>query len=132
MEICLNFSAVSDMGLANLPTLKEYRTFSNTFDLSDVTSSGMSAIPAMHLWKHGMPYSQSSDNAHSDASLHLGRRMRAAIVLILLHITVGSAPQLPGKACANSKLSSSSKYQLREPGLRGTQQNNSYFRYILN
>lgn len=47
-----------------------------------------------------MPHSQTSDDAWSDSLLHLGRRMRVTTALFPLHITVGSVPQLPGKACA--------------------------------
>lgn len=52
---------------------------------------------APHLPKHGMPHSQSSANEHSDSLLHRGRRMRAAMVLILLHITADLHPSCLGK-----------------------------------
>lgn len=50
--------------------------------------------------KRNIAHSQSSHNAHCDSLLHLGRRMIVATALLPLHITVGSAPQLPRKACA--------------------------------
>jgi len=39
------------MGLANVPTLKEHSSSISIWDLSDVTSSGLLGIPAMHLTK---------------------------------------------------------------------------------
>lgn len=54
MEVCLSFSGGSDMGLANLPALKEHRTSSSIWVLSDVTSSGTPGISAMHLTYQSM------------------------------------------------------------------------------
>lgn len=113
------------------PTLKEHRTSSSVWDLSDVTSSGTSGISATQLSK------ACAGNAHSESLLHLGRRVSVAKVLIPPRITVGSTRQLPGKACAAIWRNARSKFsgrghQLGEPELCGTQQNDSYIRHTLN
>lgn len=111
VDVCLSFSSNFGMALANPPPWKSKGPPAAAYGTS------LLWIPVGHqesqLYsssKHAMPHSQTSDDARSDSLLHLGGRMRVTTALIPLHITVGSVPQRPGKACAAIWRNASSRF----------------------